>query len=133
MNKLDLIQSSRVMVVDDLHSIRADLVRILTELGFTQITECADGLKAWEVIREEATYGKPFNLMFLDIMMPGLNGVTLLRSVRQMTVYKKIPIFMVTTENEKETIIKCVSYGASDYVLKPYHSKTIKEKVLAKL
>ncbi len=62
-----------------------------------------------------------------------MNGIQLLKSLRGLDTYKKVPIFMVSTENEKDIIIKCIMEGANDYILKPYQPETVKDKLTKKL
>ncbi len=119
----------KVLIADDLPSARSDLTKILNTMGFTQIFENQDGKSAWDNAILEAQYGKAYNLMFLDINMPQLNGIQLLKNLRNVDVYKKIPIIMVSTQNEKDIIIKCIIEGATDYVLKPFNIETVMEKV----
>ena len=125
--------NSRILIVDDLASMRADLVRILTELGFTNIKELPDGKVAWEELRTEANFGKAYDIIFSDINMPLMNGLVLLKNLRGTESYKTTPIFMVSTENEKQTIIKAIMEGATDYIIKPYDPWVVKEKLILKL
>lgn len=128
---LDL--NSRIMIVDDMQSLREDLHRILIELGFSNIRQCEDGKQAWDVLRAEALNDNPFQIVFSDINMPVMGGLALLKNLRGVESYKKIPIFMVSTENEKTTIVQAIMLGASDYIIKPYDPAVVKDKVLAKL
>ncbi len=125
--------NKRVLIADDLPNMRADLLKILKELGFTNIKEVNDGKAAWDELRLEAQYGKPYDIVFSDINMPQMNGLALLKSLRGTDSYKKIPIFIVSTENEKEVIVKAIIDGATDYILKPYEPKTVKEKLTQRL
>lgn len=119
----------KVLICDDMPTMRLDLSKILKELGFLNLIECQDGKAGWEKAKNEAHYEKPFDLIFLDINMPQMNGIQLLKALRGIESYKKTPIFMVSTENEKDIIIKCIMEGATDYILKPYQSDTVKEKI----
>ena len=125
--------SKRILIADDLPNFRADLSRILKELGFTNIKEAQDGKAAWDELRLESQYGKPYDIIFSDINMPQMNGLQLLKQLRAMESYKKIPIFIVSTENEKEIILKAIIDGASDYIIKPYDAAIVKDKILKKL
>lgn len=123
----------RVLIADDLPNMRADLLKILRELGFTNIKEAPDGRAAWDELRTESNYGKPYEIIFSDINMPLMNGLQLLKQIRSMEAYKKVPVFMVSTENEKEIIVKAIIEGATDYIIKPYQSNVVKEKILGRL
>jgi two-component system chemotaxis response regulator CheY len=125
--------NKRVLIADDLPNMRADLQKILKSLGFTNIKEVNDGKAAWDELRLEAQYGKPYEIIFSDINMPQMNGLALLKALRGTDSYKKAPIFIVSTENEKEIILKAILDGATDYIIKPYDPNVVKEKILSRL
>lgn len=124
---------SKILIVDDLPSMRSDLVRILTELGFQNMKQCEDGMQAWDHIRAEVLNNNNYDIIFSDINMPNMDGITLLKHLRGVEVYKKTPIFIVSTENEKTTIVQAIMSGATDYIIKPYDPVIVKDKVLVKL
>ena len=124
---------SKILIVDDLPSMRSDLVRILTELGFQNMKQCEDGMQAWDHLRAEVLNNNNYDIIFSDINMPNMDGITLLKNLRGVEVYKKTPIFIVSTENEKSTIVQAIMSGATDYIIKPYDPVFVKEKVLVKL
>lgn len=124
---------SKILIVDDLPSMRTDLVRILTELGFSNLKQSEDGRQALDLVKSEAAAGSFYEIVFSDINMPEMDGITLLKNLRGIEAYKKTPIFIVSTENEKTTIVKAIMSGATDYIIKPYDPLVVKEKVLVKL
>ncbi|MDO9181824.1 MAG: response regulator [Bacteriovorax sp.] len=123
----------RVMIADDLPNMREDLVKILTNLGFTNIKEMPDGKAALAELKSEAQLGNPYDIIFSDINMPFMNGLDLLKALRFLDSYKKTPIFIVSTENEKDIIVKAILGGATDYIIKPYKADVVKEKILMRL
>jgi two-component system chemotaxis response regulator CheY len=133
MNALSSYLNKRVMIVEDSPAMRVDLVNILKGLGFTNIKEIGDGKAAWDELRIEAQYGTTYDLIFSDINMPIMNGLVLLKQLRSLETYKKTPIFMVSTENERDVIIRAIIDGATDYILKPYDPKVVVEKMVARL
>ena len=100
---------SKILIVDDLPSMRADLVRILTELGFSNLKQCEDGRQALDHVKAEAVNNKFYEIIFSDINMPEMDGITLLKNLRGLENYRKTPIFIVSTENEKATILSAGS------------------------
>lgn len=122
-----------VLIADDLANMRADLVKILKALGFTNIKEVQDGMEAWDELRSEAQYGTPYEIIFTDINMPQMDGIALLKALRFLEAYKTTPIFIVSTENEKNTILKAILEGATDYIIKPYRPDIVREKIMKKL
>lgn len=130
---IELFLNKRVMIVDDLPNMRTDLSKILKEMGFTNLKEVQDGKAAWEELRLEALYGNPYDIVFSDINMPQMNGLLLLKNLRGVESYKKTPVFIVSTVNDKDVIIRAILGGATDYILKPYHPDVVKEKILSRL
>lgn len=119
----------RVLVMDDMASIRDAMIMALKGLGFTNITQAIDGQQGIEKV---AALGaeKPFELIFSDIMMPKCTGIEFLKKLRALEYGKKIPVIMVTSENELSTVLEAVEAGANSYVLKPFTPKMIEQKIV---
>lgn len=102
-----------ILVVDDTELNRDMLSRRLAKQGFR--VECAvDGLAALETLEQ-----KPFDLVLLDIMMPGIDGVETLRRIRQTRTPAQLPVIMVTAKDSSDDIVAALRAGANDYVTKP--------------
>jgi DNA-binding response OmpR family regulator len=113
-----------VLVCDDDPSTRFVIKRLLTQnLGCT-ITECSDGVETLTRLDEEE-----FDLIFLDIEMPQLDGVEVLEAIRSAPALKGIPVVMMSRERREDIIVKLVRFGIDGYILKPLRT----EKVLAAL
>ena len=125
--------NKKIMIVDDLKSMRSDLIKILQNIGYSNFKECSDGKEAWDDMCMEAQYGNPYQIIFSDINMPIMNGLALLKKLRNTNIYKTTPIFMVSTENEKDVVIKAILEGATDYILKPYNPITVHDKLVKSL
>ena len=114
-NMLDADKESAptVLVVDDEADITDLLKYNLEKEGFNVVT-AADGLVGFEVAREN----KP-DVIILDIMMPGLDGIALCRKLRNDAHLRKTPILMLTARNEEEIQVKSLDIGADIYLSKP--------------
>ena len=112
----------KILVVEDSPIIRNMHKIILTKLGYTNIVEAADGVEALNSI-QEADPG----LMLLDWGLPNMDGLTLLKKVRELG--KKFPIIMCTADSEKSHVILAIQAGANNYVVKPFSAKTMIEKI----
>jgi two-component system chemotaxis response regulator CheY len=121
-----------ILIVDDMETMRSHLIMILKNLGFSNITEAINGEQAHIAAIDRSRFAKPFDIIFSDINMPVMNGLALLKNLRATEAYKKIPIFMVSNENEKSVIIKSMILGATDYILKPYQPEIVKAKLIEK-
>lgn len=117
---------TRVLVVDDMMTMRKLVVKICKEIGFTDITEANDGAAGWQAI---ASANPPIGLVISDWNMPNSTGLDLLKRVRADSKNGKLPFVMVTAEAEKHQIIEAVQSGVSNYVIKPFTAETLKAKL----
>lgn len=120
---------TKVLLVDDFDLVRTMLRRMLSELGITQIDDARDGEEALAKIAREAEAGQPYGAVFLDWNMPKKNGFEVLQACRARPEMKETPIVMVTAEGEKKHVIKALSFGATDYIVKPCSADILKTKI----
>ena len=113
-----------ILVVDDFSTMRRIIKGLLQDLGFSNITEAADGLTALSLLK-----AGNFDLLITDWNMPGMQGVELLREVRADERMKKLPVLMLTAEAKREQIVAAAQAGVSGYVIKPFTTATLKEKI----
>ena len=119
---------TRILVVDDMMTMRKLVSKVCKDLGFSDLTEAADGILAWEAI----TNASPaFGLVISDWNMPNCSGLDLLKRVRADSRFAKLPFVMVTAEAEQHQIIEAVKSGVSNYVIKPFTGDILKEKLEA--
>lgn len=114
----------RILVVDDFSTMRRIVRNLLKELGFTNVDEAEDGAVALQKLN-----GGGFEFVVTDWNMPNMDGLTLLQSIRSSPTLKHLPVLMVTAEAKKENIIAAAQAGASGYVVKPFTSATLSEKL----
>ena len=105
-----------VLVVDDDHRIRDLLSRYLVENGF-RVTPANDAIAARAAMR-----GLSFDLVILDVMMPGENGISLARDLKQMS---HVPICMLTALSDAEHRIEGLEAGVDDYLPKPFEPREL--------
>jgi len=89
------------------------LTRRLERLGYT-VTAAADGRQALELIARQ-----PFDVVLLDIKMPGLTGFQVLQAIRRIHSVTDLPVVMVTSSEDSDSIVEALQLGANDYVTKP--------------
>ena len=112
----------RILLVDDSRTIRNIQKNTLTGLGHTDVVEAADGVEALSAISAEAP-----DLMLLDWNMPNMDGLTLLKKVREKGL--TVPIIKCTTEAEKSRVIQAIQAGANNYVVKPFTGEALADKI----
>lgn len=124
------IQKTRVLVVEDLDSIREVVVSALKELGFEYIQTATNGKEALDALAE--TKGKEqFDLLLSDWNMPIVSGIDLLREVKQNPKYYDLPFIMMTTEDEKDKVIDAITLGINNYIFKPITKDVLKERIFS--
>lgn len=113
-----------ILVVDDFPTMRRIVRSLLKELGFTNVEEAEDGQDALAKLRAGG-----FQFVVSDWNMPNLDGLEMLKQIRADDGLKHLPVLMVTAEAKKENIIAAAQAGASGYVVKPFTSATLEEKL----
>jgi diguanylate cyclase (GGDEF)-like protein len=103
----------RLLIVDDISDNRVILTRRFQRRGF-DVVEAECGLTAIELIDRE-----PFDLVLLDVMMPGMDGIETLKRIRSRNSASALPVIMVTAKSESGNIVDALELGANDYVTKP--------------
>jgi two-component system chemotaxis response regulator CheY len=116
---------SKALVVDDSKTIRIIIRRILIDLGF-EVLEATNGVHALEVIEPEKGTVK---LVLADWNMPEMNGLDLLKRLRQDPELSSLKVIMVTTETEMSQMASALDAGANEYVMKPFTKDILKEKL----
>lgn len=124
-----------IMVVDDIPLMRTMLVKYIKTLGMKilkdnydipgiDVIEAPNGKVALEKLKEH-----PVDLIFLDLMMPEMDGLTFLGLKRESPQYNNIPVIVCSALGEKETVQKAKDLGAKAYIMKPFTLKTIEENL----
>jgi diguanylate cyclase (GGDEF)-like protein len=103
----------RLLIVDDISDNRDILMRRFERRGF-DVVEADSGLVAIELIEKSS-----FDLVLLDVMMPGIDGLETLKRIRSRRSASALPVIMVTAKSESGNIVDALELGANDYVTKP--------------
>jgi sigma-B regulation protein RsbU (phosphoserine phosphatase) len=117
-----------LLIVDDNEDNRYTLTRRLQREGYANLTSAADGQQALELLG-----ARPFDLVLLDVMMPGLNGYEVLERMRADNRLRHIPVIMISALDEIESVIRCIELGAEDYLSKPFNPTLLRARVGASL
>lgn len=118
--------TTRVLIVDDMMTMRKIVKKICTEIGFTDISEAGDGNQAWEVITNAPT---PIGLIISDWNMPNCTGLDLLKRIRGDHRFSKTPFILVTAEAEKSQVMDALKAGVDQYVVKPFTGEDLMGKL----
>lgn len=116
--------AAKILVVDDDPAISEMLTMVLRSEGFDTVT-VGDGAEAVEAARTQHP-----DLILLDLMLPGMNGVDVCRTVREFSV---VPIIMLTAKTDTVDVVLGLESGADDYVPKPFKPKELVARVRVRL
>ena len=124
---IDEIKDSKILVVDDIKT-NCDVLKRRLENNNFNVEVSMSGKDALEKISESQ-----FDLILLDVLMPEVNGLEVLIKIREQYTADKLPVIMVSSFDDVESISKCIQLGASDYLPKPVNSTILTQKVASTL
>lgn len=110
---------STILTVDDTASMRQMISFTLNDAGY-DVSEAADGEEALEIARQAK-----FDVMIVDINMPNMDGITLVRELRKLAEYKFTPILMLTTESQDSKRKEAKDAGATGWIVKPFNPEQL--------
>lgn len=117
---------AKIILVEDEINIASFIERGLREFGH-EVSVVYDGNAGWELLQNES-----FDLLILDIIMPGMNGLELCRMYRQRFGYHS-PVVMLTALGTTDDIVKGLDAGADDYLVKPFSFQKLEARIKALL
>jgi two-component system chemotaxis response regulator CheY len=116
---------AKALVVDDSRAVRMILAKTLRDIGY-EVLEATNGKEALGVIETEKT---AVRLVLADWNMPEVNGLDLLKQLRQNPALSSLVVVMVTTETELDQMAEALQAGANEYVMKPFTRDILIEKL----
>ncbi len=113
----------KILVVDDSSTMRRIITNTLKAIGQEDVIDAGDGVEGLAAIENNPDVA----LILTDWNMPNMNGLDFLTKVRESN--KDIPILMVTTEAEKQSVVTAIKAGANNYIVKPFTPDVLQEKL----
>jgi adenylate cyclase len=120
-------QEGSILVVDDLEENRELLSRRLARLGYS-VKVVESGERALEAVAEN-----PADLILLDILMPGLDGIEVLRRLKADPTTRHIPVVMLSSADQVDTVVGCIKLGADDFLPKPFNATLLMARIESSL
>ena len=105
-------QKKIILLVEDENDIRKIYAEVLTDAGF-EVREAADGTQAMAMVKSE-----PWDLLLLDIMLPGEDGIHILKDLKKVDTLREKPVLLLTNLENETIIAECFDMGADGYVIK---------------
>ncbi|CAN5358587.1 hybrid sensor histidine kinase/response regulator [soil metagenome] len=119
----DSLEEGHVLVVDDNADNRDVLARRLSKRGY-EVDTAPGGDVALTLLSQ-----KDYDVVLLDVMMPGIDGVEVLRRVKADESLRAIPVIMISALDEIDAVVRCIEIGAADYLSKPFDSTLLYARV----
>ena len=116
-----------VLIADDDGISRKLLRRLLEQDGYA-VRAAADGVEALELFAEE-----DIDIVLLDIVMPGLDGISVLERLKATPGANHVPVIMISAVDETESVVRCIEIGADDYLPKPFNPVILRARINAGL
>ena len=115
-----------ILVVDDSRLMRNIVKNHISELNIAKCTyiEAENGEDAFNLVQTNQ-----IDLALIDWNMPKMSGIDLLKQIRNMEQYKKLPIIMVTANADRTSVLEALENGVTDYIIKPIDEKIFREKL----
>ncbi len=117
-------EEANILIVDDIEDNRFTLERRLKRDGYKNIFSVDGGSAALDEVKKIS-----FDLILLDLMMPDVSGLDVLKSLKGNPIFRIIPVIMVTASDEIETAAECIKNGADDFITKPFNGTLLKARV----
>ena len=111
-----------VLVADDSSTMRRIVIRSLQAIGLPNFIEAKDGEEAISLFKQGG-----IGMVLTDWNMPGKTGLDVIREIRAENA--TVPIIMITTEAEKRRVLEAIQVGVSDYIIKPFETDKLREKL----
>ena len=120
-------ETGLILVVDDVKTNRDLLARRLRRDGHV-VHKARSGLHALEVLAQHE-----FDLLLVDVLMPGMNGIELLRRIKSDPRLHDVPVLMISGLKEESAVLRCIAEGAEDYLPKPVDTVLLRARIQAGL
>jgi two-component system chemotaxis response regulator CheY len=120
---------TRILVIDDMPSIRDLVKNTLKGMGFKNIQEAGDGEDGLAALLKANSTGYPIQLVISDWNMPKMKGLDLLKQLRATVEFTNLPFVLLTSESERDQVTEAVLAGVSQYIVKPFSAKIFEDKL----
>lgn len=114
----------KILIVDDMSTMRRIIKNALRQLGFSNLDEAEDGQLGLNKVKQGG-----FDLVISDWNMPNLDGLGMLKAIREDPALKDTPVLMVTAQASQACVLEAIRAGATNYIVKPFTADTLKGKI----
>jgi adenylate cyclase len=119
--------STTILIADD-DVVSRKLLRRLLEQDGHEVRAAANGAEALQLFAEQ-----PSDVVLLDIVMPGMDGISVLRQLKGTPGAQDVPVIMISAVDETDSVVRCIEIGADDYLSKPFNPIILRARINAGL
>lgn len=112
----------KFLIAEDSITATKVVTKMLNQLGYFDILEAKDGFEALSKL-------EGIDILITDWKMPKMDGITLVRKIRELSEYNNIKIIMLTTETAKNEVIEASKAGINQYIMKPFTLNDLKDRI----
>lgn len=116
---------AKILVVDENAIMQQIIKTVLRQIGYEDVVLCRHGMHALDMLDAHPDIG----MLMTDWHMPTMNGLALVRAVRNDQRHIAMPILMMTTESQKVDVITALKAGVNHYIVKPFTPESLSEKI----
>jgi two-component system, chemotaxis family, chemotaxis protein CheY len=122
----------RALIVDDSAVMRKVIERTLRQAGLTllEVLQASNGEEALDLLRQDAAAERRLNIIFTDMNMPVMDGLTFLERKRSENLALGVPVVIITTEGSQSLVLGAIAAGARGYICKPFTADQIKQRIV---
>lgn len=114
----------KILVTDDMVSMRHVMIHMLRGLGHEDIDEAIDGSQAYDMLQK-----RHYDLLITDLNMPKMDGKQLLKKVKTDKNLNYLPVLMVTCEDDRNKVTEIIKSKVSGFIIKPFNLRTLKRQL----
>lgn len=122
------MSNEKILIIEDDESIRELLAMTLQAAGFSETLSTGDGVEGLALLRKHTP-----DLVLLDLMLPGLDGLSICKLAKADDATRHIPIIMITAKTAESDIVRGLDLGASDYITKPFSRQVLLARIRTQL
>ncbi len=122
-------KDTRFLIVDDFTTMRKVIKKVLSDLGYTDVSEAPDGPTAIPMIQNAYDSGQAYGFIICDFNMPQMSGTELLDFCKSRIELSHTPFVLITADVQQKNSLEAAGTGVSEYLIKPFNTSTLKNKL----
>lgn len=124
-----LPKNTKILVVDDMSTMRRIVKNSLKEIGYENLVDAKNGELAWNIVQEAQQSGNPVDVIFCDWNMPVVSGLELLKKIRSEKDTVDLPFILLTAKSDERDLAQAEDVGVTAYMTKPFSKEELENQL----